>query len=634
MCGITGVFAFNLVGKFSKINVAAATGSLRHRGPDFQDIYTDEWVCLGHRRLSIIDTREVAHQPMWDESKRYCIVFNGEIFNYKELRAGLQSQGVSFITESDTEVLLKLYLLEKENCLNKLNGFFSFCIYDKADQSLFLARDRYGIKPLLYLFDDDKFIFGSEMKAIMAYGIGKEIDFSSLFTYLQLNYIPGPDTIFSTVKKLMPGHYLKITNQKLEFGKYYQIPFHREEAQSNPITYDQAKEKLKALLETAVQRRLVADVPLGAFLSGGIDSSVVSALARKHKPDLHTFSIGFRDNKFFDETEYARMVARHLNTEHTVFTLSNNDMYTHVHDILDATDEPFADSSAIAVYILSRETRKHATVALSGDGADELMGGYHKHAAFYRALHPGWRETTAYGLGLLWNILPKSRHAPFSNTIRQLDRFSQGYKLSSTERYWRWAGFAKESAAMKLLSSESRMKFTRQDYDSRKSQLLHTLPARESMNDIFLTDMNFVLASDMLTKVDLMSMAHGLEIRVPFLDFEVVNFLFTLPDHFKIDQNMRKKILQDSFRDILPTELYNRPKKGFEVPLLKWLRSEMKSIIKEDLLSEKFIREQGIFEYAEIKKLKRKLFSMNPGDIHARIWSLVVFQWWWKKWVK
>ena len=631
MCGITGVFAFNLVGKFSKINVSAATQALAQRGPDFQNIHADEWVCLGHRRLSIIDTREIAHQPMWDESKRYCIVYNGEIFNYRELRAELSQKGVLFLTESDTEVLLNLFILEKEMCLNRLNGFFSFCIYDREEQTLFLARDRFGIKPLLYLFDDDKFLFASEMKSILAYGIDKEIDFSSLLAYLQLNYTTAPNTIFTNVKKLMPGHFLKVDNRQLTIGKYYEIPFDEPSAASNTVTYDDAKEKFKSLLEASVQRRLVADVPLGSFLSGGIDSSVIAGLASRHKPDLHTFSIGFKDEKFFDETDYATMVAKHFKTEHTVFSLTNDEMYQHIHNILDYIDEPFADSSAIAVYMLSKETRKHATVALSGDGADELLGGYNKHAAFYRALHPGLKENAAASLGPLWSILPKSRHAPFSNKVRQLNRYAQGARLSSQERYWRWAGFAKASEASQMLSQETRQKFIGQDYESQKKNLLQELPQHESMNEILLMDVKMVLPNDMLTKVDLMSMANGLEVRVPFLDYEVVNFLFSLPSSYKIDGTMRKKILQDAFRDFLPAELYNRPKKGFEVPLLKWLRKEMKSMIKDDLLSERFIKEQGIFEYAEIAKLKRKLFSFNPGDVHARIWGLVVFQWWWRK---
>src|SRR5258706_7305532 len=631
MCGITGIFSFNLVGKFNKIHLPAATQALARRGPDFQDVYTDEWVGLGHRRLSIIDTREIANQPMWDDNNRYAIIFNGEIFNFKELRRTMENKGVSFFSRSDTEVLLKLYILEKENCLPQLNGFFALCIYDKQEQSLFIARDRYGIKPLLYLFDDDKFLFASEMKGILPYGIEKTLDYTSLYTYLQLNYIPGPDTIFKNVKKLMPGHFLKVHNKRLTVTPYYDIPFHRDPQKELP--YDRAKAKLKELLEASVERRLVADVPLGAFLSGGIDSSVVTALASKYKPDLKTFSIGFKDEPYFDETHFARLVAKKLNTQHTVFSLTNDDLYAHVHSILDYIDEPFADSSAIAVYILSKETRKHATVALSGDGADELLAGYNKHAAFHRLLHKGWTENLVSSLYPLWKAFPGSRNNPVSNKFRQLQRFAEGMKMNSKERYWRWAAYTDESASLSLFHQNSVEKLERQEYENRKSAVLKWIPREDTMNDVLINDMNLVLPNDMLAKVDLMSMAHGLEVRVPFLDVEVVNFIFSLPADYKITSYLRKRILQDTFRDILPAQLYNRPKKGFEVPLLKWFRNEMKSLIVDDLLSEKFIRDQGIFNYPEIHKVKKKLFSSNPMDVHARIWGLVVFQWWWRKYL-
>jgi len=631
MCGITGIFAFNLVGKFNKIHVTNATKALEKRGPDFQDIYLDEWIGLGHRRLSIIDTSAIANQPMWDDAKRYCIIFNGEIFNFKELKNELIAKGKTFFSNSDTEVLLKLYMEDKENCLSKLNGFFAFCIFDRVEETLFLARDRYGIKPLLYLFDEDKFLFGSEMKAILQYGIEKKIDYNSLYIYLQLNYIPAPDTIFTDVKKLMPGHYMRISRKKIDIQQYYKIPYDKEQSQSNKISYPKAKEKFKHLMEESVKRRLVADVPLGSFLSGGVDSSVVAALASKHKPDLHTFSIGFRDEKFFDETRYARLVAKRLKTDHTVFSLSNNDLYAHLDAILNYIDEPFADSSAIAVYILSKETRKHATVALSGDGADEMMGGYNKHAAFYKNIHKGWKEGLVSALAPLWRSAPQSRSGRFSNKARQLNRFAEGMKLSSKDRYWQWAGYANKDETLKMLHPDLRINMWLKEFVPRRKTILQQLPDKESMNDIFLTDMNLVLPNDMLTKVDMMSMANGLEVRVPFLDYELVNFVFSLPERFKINGRIRKRILQDAFRDILPRQVYNRPKKGFEVPLLKWFRTEMKSMIMDDLLSEKFIVNQAVFDYAEIDKLKRQLFSSNPGDIHARIWGLVVFQWWWRR---
>jgi asparagine synthase (glutamine-hydrolysing) len=631
MCGITGIFAFNLVGKFNMIHVTTATIALQKRGPDVHDVYIDEFVGLGHRRLSIIDTSADGNQPMWDESKRYGIVFNGEIFNYQELKKELEDRGVTFKSSSDTEVLLKLYIREKEQCLQKLNGFFSFCIYDKQEQTFFVARDRYGIKPLLYQFDEDKFLFGSEMKAIIEYGIDKEIDHASLFAYLQLNYIPAPATIFSSVKKLMPGHYLRVSYKKIETHCYYSIPTSQYSEFQN---YNNAKEKLKELLEDSVQRRLVSDVPLGAFLSGGIDSSVITALASKHKPNLHTFSIGFRDEKFFDETHYANLVAKHFKTEHTVFSLTNNDLLAHVNDVLDSLDEPFADSSALNVYILSKETRKHATVALSGDGADELLAGYNKHAAFNRIINKGWQENLIGSLAQALKALPQSRNNSFGNKIRQVNRFAEGMKLDSKERYWQWAGFAKEPDAYLLLSESSKQKLDQQEFTKRKQEQLKSISPKETIQEILLTDVNLVLPNDMLMKVDLMSMANSLEVRVPFLDYRVVDFIFSLPDDFKINRSIRKRILQDAFRDVLPPELYNRPKKGFEVPLLKWFRTELKSLIMDDLLSEKTIQEQGIFEYSEIEKLKLQLMSSNPQDVHARIWGLIVFQTWWRRNIK
>lgn len=611
------------------INVTAATQALAKRGPDFQDIYTDGFVGLGHRRLSIIDTSDAGNQPMWDESGRYCIIFNGEVFNFKELKSALQSKGVSFRSESDTEVLLQLYIREKENCLHQLNGFFSFCIYDKQEQSFFLARDRYGIKPLLYLIDEDKFLFASEMKSMLCYGIDKTIDYTSLHSYLQLNYTPAPHTIFTHVKKLSPGHYMKVAKGKMETHSYYDIPFSKDQI-NRRISYEQAKIKFQDLLEASVQRRLIADVPLGSFLSGGLDSSVVAGLASKHQPDLHTFSIGFKDEPFFDETDYARLVAKHFNTEHTVFSLTNNDLYEHVHDILDYIDEPFADSSAIAVYILSKETRKHATVALSGDGADELLAGYNKHEAMYRMLHPGFKENLVGSLSGLWKALPHSRNNPMFNKFRQLNRFAQGMKLDVKERYWHLAGFATELESLQLFSPAALEQLEQQQYQARKNEILKTVGSG-SMNEVLLTDMKLVLPNDMLTKVDLMSMANSLEVRSPFLDYELVNFIFSLPEDFKINTSIRKRIAQDTFKEMLPAKLYNRPKKGFEVPLLKWFRGEMKSMITDDLLSKSFIEEQNIFNYIEIAKLKKQLFSSNPGDVHARVWGLIVFQWWWKK---
>jgi asparagine synthase (glutamine-hydrolysing) len=633
MCGITGIYAFNLVGKFNKVHVTNATIALEKRGPDVHDVYLDEWVGLGHRRLSIIDTSSIANQPMWDDTNRYAIVFNGEIFNHKELRQSLQQKGVTFKSHSDTEVLLALYIHERNTFLSKLNGFFAFCIYDKVAQQFFVARDRYGIKPLLYTFDDDKFIFASEMKSILTYGIEKELDIHSLHTYLQLNYTPAPHTMLSHVKKLLPGHALTITYKKLEQHCYYQIPTY-DTSTSTPPTYDQAQKQFSALLEDAVLKRLEADVPLVSFLSGGIDSSVIAALARRHKHDLKTFSIGFQDAPFFDETHYATLVAKHLQTDHTVFSLKQADLIEHLQSILNYLDEPFADSSAIPMYILCKHTRKHATVSLSGDGADELLGGYNKHAAFYQSIHGGWKTRFATHLTPLLKNLPQSRNGKIGNTLRQLVRFGEGASLKPAARYWKWAGYATSQEVNSLLSPTLTEKLSEEILSTRKDFWLQHLPDQASMNDVLRVDTTFVLPNDMLTKVDLMSMANSVEVRVPFLDYRVVDFVFSLPSEYKINNTLRKRILQDAFKTTLPKELYNRPKKGFEVPLLDWFKKDLKSMITNDLLQLDFVEEQGIFSRDSVKSLLKQLYSSNSQDSPTRIWALVCFQSWHKRYIK
>lgn len=618
------------------INLSQSVQTLKKRGPDAQNMSLHHFVNLGHTRLSIIDLSTEANQPMKDDTGRYTIIFNGEIFNYQSIRERLIQAGVSFRTHSDTEVLLKAYITWGAKCLAEMNGFFALAIYDEEQEELFVARDRFGVKPLLVYQDEDKIIFASEMKALLAFGIEKEIDYVSLYQYLQLNYIPSPNTIFKNVRKLPPAHYLLIRKRHVEQHAYYQLPL--PSAPRLQLGYEAQKKQLTDLLDQAVQRRLIADVPLGCFLSGGIDSSVITALASRHTSQLNTFSIGYKDEKFFDETNYAKLVAKKFNTNHTVFSLTNNDLYEHLFDMLDYIDEPFADSSSLAVYILSQRTRKKVTVALSGDGADELFSGYNKHHGEYLMRQGGWKADMIRSVLPLWRKLPKSRNGFFSNKIRQFQRFAEGSQLPEKDRYWQWATFTKEEDALHLLSVAARSEVNRADYQSRKDTILSAIQndAKDinAFNEVLYTDLHLVLVGDMLPKVDLMSMANSLEVRTPFLDYTVVDFVAQLPVASKIDAKIKKKLLQDTFRDILPAELYKRPKHGFEVPLLKWLRGELRPLIENDLLAEDFIREQGIFNPEEINALKQQLFSANPGDIHARIWGLLVFQYWWKKVMK
>ncbi len=629
MCGIVGYFSKDETDLKDSLGKALKTLSLR--GPDTQvSRILSPHVGFGHARLSIIDTTDCATQPMADETGRYTIIFNGEIFNYRELREQFLSDK-KFHSSSDTEVLLDLYIKMGKDCLQHLNGFFAFAVYDRVEESIFIARDRMGIKPLHVYDDGSKIIFASELKAIFAFPIHKEIDYDSLALYLQLNYIPGTNSILRHVSRLQPGWHMDIDKAgNVSKAEYYQVPFDDGKlVPETPDSYEKAKVELRSLLDASVQRRLVSDVPLGAFLSGGIDSSIVVSLAAKHKPDLNTFSIGFKDEPFFDETYYANLVAKKFGTNHTVFSITTEDMYQHLFDILDYIDEPFADSSAIAVYILSMHTRKHVTVSLSGDGGDELFAGYNKHDAELRARKNNLINTVVKTGLPIWQLLPKSRQSKFTNIFRQLERYGVGLKLSPQERYWRWCAFVDQDDAQRLIRANHSI--NNPEIDKRKEAVLQYVNGKDSINDVLMADTQMVLPNDMLTKVDLMSMANSLEVRVPILDYTVVNFAFTIPTKFKIAEGHTKKILKDAFRDVLPDELYTRPKRGFEVPLLKWFRTGLRSLIEEDLFSDSFIEQQGIFEVSEIRQLKRQLFSSDPGEVHARIWGLIVFQYWYKK---
>lgn len=631
MCGITGIFAFNEIGRFNLPNLSLATEELAHRGPDHQNIYVDDFVGLGHRRLSILDLSSAGNQPMSAHDGRYQIIFNGEIFNFKELRQELTSAGISFKTDCDTEVLLQMLILYGEKALERLNGFFAFAFYDVQKQEMLLARDRYGIKPLYYFEDEDRFIFGSELKAILKFGLEKKVDANALYTYLQLNYLPAPLSMVQGVKKLMPGTLALVKKKSVVIKSWYNLAAtfnHRFEG-----SYEQAKEKLAHLMHQSIKRRLVADVPLGTFLSGGVDSSIISALVAQKTEHLHTFSIGYKGHSFFDETEYANAVAKHIGSEHQVFQLSLDDLYGYLPKMLSQFSEPFADSSALPVYALSELTKQKVTVALSGDGADELFGGYNKHAALYRLWHPGLKEKLVGSMGFLWDLLPKSRNNPLANTARQLSKFASASQLDYKEQVWLLASLQSARATTDLLSDDILSTIDFEAFDLWKEGILEHM-TKPSLNQALQLDQQLVLQGDMLYKVDSMSMAHALEVRVPFLDHELVAFANSLPENFKVNGKMKKRILQDTFRNQLPAKIYNRPKHGFEVPLLNWLQNQLKPEINNKWLNEDFIESQGCFDPAGITKLKKQLFSSNPGDSHAHVWAIICFQDWWQRFMK
>lgn len=634
MCGLTGVIAFTEQGRLAISQLQAAAAALSHRGPDAEGFYRHNNIGLAHRRLSIISPQTEANQPFIDSSRRYVLVFNGEIFNYKALRIKLQHTGVTFRTDSDSEVLLELYKQKGQNCLKKLHGFFAFAIYDTFDGSLFLARDRFGEKPLVYYKDADKFIFGSELAALFALDVPREIDYTSLFQYLQLTYVPAPATMLKGVKKLLPGHSLYIKNNKVQQTVWYRLPYDAAKAESNPMPYKQQQLKLKQLLEQAVTDRMVADVPVGALLSGGLDSSIVVALAARQNPSLKTFSVGFPDQPYFDETAFARLVATKYKTDHTEVLFTNHELGQHLYSMLNSQSEPFADSSALAVYALSRQVGASMKSVLSGDGADELFAGYNKHRAEYKVLTGGLDVKAVKSLKSLWSMLPKSRNDRFSNTVRQLQRFAAGANLLPEERYWFWAGWQTEQEALALFRSDRRATVFNKLYVARKNRLLMSFRSNLiSFNNVLCADWELVLANDMLHKTDTMGMANGLEIRSPYLDHRLVKFAFSLPAASKIDGAHQKKLLKDTFRTMLPPELYSREKKGFEIPLLSFLKKEGAALIQE-FLSDTFIADQGIFDQKEVKQLRKTFESGAAANVQTKVWSLLVFQFWWKNNIK
>ncbi len=625
MCGITGIINFK--GNINATQEKALHDSLKPiqpRGPDFQDVFIHEKTGLGHARLSIIDTSSKANQPFTDKSGRYTIVLNGEIYNYKELKQKYISE-IDFVSESDTEVLLYLYIRFGKDVLEKLNGFFAFAVYDKQKKTIFLARDRVGIKPLLYSQTDNFFCFASDLRSLSAaaehLGIEKEIDKTALSYYLQLNYIPAPFSIIKSIKKLEHGHCIEIDVEKstVDIQQYYKI----EQKEATGETYKAQKNKLRELLISSVEKRMVSDVPLGTFLSGGIDSSIISGIASKINPHLNTFSIGYKDNAFFDESKHAERMATALGTNHHSFILSNDELYANLDVALDSMDEPFGDSSAIVVYALSKETRKIATVALSGDGADEMFAGYNKHYASLMLSKKGLRNICMRAGRPVWRCLPKSRNNALLNKFRQIDRYSYALKLNEKERYWYLCSIALADEANRLLVSDA-------DVDnSNTASFLKNIDG--DYNNYLIFDQNFVLQNDMLKKVDLMSMGNSLEVRVPFLDHHLLEFVNSLQADYKIKNKARKIILKDAFKDILPEDIANRPKHGFEVPLQDWFKGELLTELNENLFNEELIQEQAIFDFKEISLLKQQLFSRNVGDAVARIWGLYVFQKWYRK---
>jgi len=596
-----------------------ACKSIVCRGPDAEGRFERDKVALGHQRLSIIDTQDRSNQPMTRGT--LSLVYNGEIYNYKELRSEIASKyGHRFETTGDTEVLLLGLASEGIDFLKKVNGFFAFALYDEEEHEIILARDRFGIKPLYYRLEEERLFFGSSLGTIMPFIATPEIDTESLSIYLGLSYIPAPKTILRGVSKLNPGEYLILKSGQKDFGTYYKI----EASENEGITYEDAKSTLRKKLVESVEHRMVADVPLGTFLSGGVDSSVISYLASEVKPGLPAFSIGFPDFPFFDETKRAKRVAADLGMEHHIVEVSESDLDENLDEILSAQEEPFADSSGILVNLLSKFAAKHVKVALSGDGADELFGGYNKHRGLLRSLKSDLTNRTLRQASSALGVLPASRNKKAFNRIRKIQRYSKGLKLSFGERYLEWACFTPEKKVAKLLKSHVH-------YPESETIQGYLRDLDEgNFNSVLKADFNLVLANDMLYKVDTMSMHRSLEVRVPFLDHDLVDYVFSLDSEFKLSHKSGKIMLKEAFSDVFPKGYLDGAKRGFEAPLAHWFKGPLRDRM-EAYFSRELLESQGLFEYGEVRRVMKKALGPSPGDTPHTLWALLVFQHWYSR---
>lgn len=615
MCGIAGIWSKEEISTARRKSLEQASLAIAKRGPDFEGIHIRKKCWMAHRRLSIIDTSSDSNQPMIRGT--YSLTFNGEIYNYRELREELIKGGNRFQTEGDTEVLLVGLINEGVNFLKKVNGFFAFGFYDESQNQLILARDRFGIKPLYFSKQDDEIVFGSGLGTITPFLKKKSIDEESLALYLSYSYVPFPNTILQGVQKLLTGTALVINENSCDEIKFYTL---NQENQSGDA-YETAQKRIRNLLQSSVERRMIADVPVGTFLSGGVDSSIITLLASRLDSKIPAFSIGFPNHSFFDESSNAQRIAKFLDIEHHILPITEEEIDEGLDQILDSMEEPFADSSAILVNLLSKFAKQKVKVSLSGDGADELFGGYNKHRALLRSTESSITNKILSRYAKLLKDLPASRNNFLFDKMRKLKKYAEGLDYGYQERYMEWASFTKSNRVAAL---------TKKDPDElRKNQLkfINEEINENEFNTVLAADFRLVLPNDMLTKVDSMSMQHGLEVRVPFLDHQLVDYVFSLPSTYKLDRRWGKKVLKSAFVNDFPEDFFNGPKRGFEAPLTDWFKGPLKSKL-DTLFNESTIKSQKLFDFNQVKLLIEQVMSPSPGDAPHTLWALLLFQHW------
>lgn len=610
MCGIAGIIGHSSLSTLQKMNAAQA-----HRGPDAEGCFHNEnnTVFLGHQRLSIIDLSASANQPMHSHCNRYVMVFNGEVFNYQTIAKKLNR---SWKTHSDTEVILEAFVEWGDDFVHELNGMFTIAIYDKQQNFTYFFRDRLGVKPLYYSIIDQVLYFASELKSLLAAIPTASLHHNqqAIIDFLQLGYIPKPFTIYEEVYKFPAGAKGYYNGQEMAVTYYWKAE-EKIKKESYPVQNIQtAKEELKSLLEDAVRIRMIADVPFGTFLSGGIDSSLVTAMAQKaSKSPINSFSIAMRDAKF-NEIQYASAVAKHLKTKHHIFEVSEADTLEHLHQMTEAYDEPYADSSALPTLLVSRLARTQVTMTLSGDGGDELFQGYGMYTWANRLNNPLVRTFKPILVGLLKQMPEKFKRGAQVFDYPHPARIPT--HIFSQEQYL----FSETEIAKLLINPSKNIASVRNYFDTKRP-----LNAAEKQA---LFDIKYYLPDDLLVKVDRASMQYALETRTPFLDYRVVEFALNLPYSFKVQGDTSKYVLKEVLYDYVPKNFFDRPKWGFSIPLVKWMNGALKSSI-ESTLSKANIEAAGLVKYEEVKRLL-SAYQGGKSFLYNRIWALYILHRWYQ----
>ena len=629
MCGITGwVNLSTNTTDHSEAVLHAMCESIVHRGPDSEGIWMDDSVALGMRRLSIIDLK-TGDQPVYTEDKSVVTMVNGELYNFREVRSDLEKRGHKFVTQTDVEIVPHLYQIYGDDFVDHINGMFAISLWDTKRKRLVLARDRFGEKPLYYGVFDGKLIYASEAKALLAHpAVNAELDLDALREYLSFDYVPAPRSIYKGISKLPAAHMLTVENGEVKIRRYWNLTWNKN---GHKPSIETAANDLRDLLSDAVRMRLVSDVPLGILLSGGVDSSTVAAFATQHATEkVKTFSIGFEEDSF-DESKYAREVALHLGTEHYEATLSVETAADLIGDIGTWLDEPLSDGSLIPTFMLSRFVQHHVTVALGGDGGDELFAGYpmyygHKVAAAYGAIPRFLRS------GL---IEPVIKRLPVSTKNLSFDyrakRFVRASHSDIVARHHSWFGSFSSREQKPLLTADV-LSQTSGDIYAGARGLLDICDATDDIERMQYLDMNFYMAEDILTKVDRASMAVSLETRAPFLDPRVGQFAASLPLEYKLRGNKGKYILKKAVEDLLPASILQRSKKGFGIPIADWLKGRLNPMM-HDLLAPQRLKEQGLFEPDHVQKLIGD-HEQGLASYHKQLWTLLVFQLWYDNFLR